>query len=116
MSWIVAAATNTPVRMTQPTNTPVADAADARQRLITAGIELFGRNGFNATSTRELAQRAGVNIAGIAYHFGGKERLYNACAEHIATTVRNHIFQARKALRRELKERFPEYLPASERG
>jgi RNA polymerase sigma-70 factor (ECF subfamily) len=33
-----------------------------------------------------------------------------------ATTVRNHIFQARKVLRRELKERFPEYLPASERG
>jgi len=33
-----------------------------------------------------------------------------------ATTVRNHIFQARKALRRELKDRFPEYLPASERG
>jgi RNA polymerase sigma-70 factor (ECF subfamily) len=33
-----------------------------------------------------------------------------------ATTVRNHIFQARKALRRELKARFPEYLPASERG
>jgi RNA polymerase sigma-70 factor (ECF subfamily) len=32
------------------------------------------------------------------------------------TTVRNHIFQARKALRRELKARFPEYLPASERG
>jgi len=33
-----------------------------------------------------------------------------------ATTVRNHIFQARKALRREMRERFPEYLPASERG
>lgn len=33
-----------------------------------------------------------------------------------ATTVRNHIFQARKALRKELKEQFPEYLPASERG
>jgi RNA polymerase sigma-70 factor (ECF subfamily) len=33
-----------------------------------------------------------------------------------ATTVRNHIFQARKALRRELKARFPEYLPVSERG
>jgi RNA polymerase sigma-70 factor (ECF subfamily) len=33
-----------------------------------------------------------------------------------ATTVRNHIFQARKSLRRELRERFPEYLPASERG
>jgi RNA polymerase sigma-70 factor (ECF subfamily) len=33
-----------------------------------------------------------------------------------ATTVRNHIFQARKALRKELRDRFPEYLPASERG
>jgi RNA polymerase sigma factor (sigma-70 family) len=33
-----------------------------------------------------------------------------------ATTVRNHIFQARKALRREMRARFPEYLPVSERG
>jgi RNA polymerase sigma-70 factor (ECF subfamily) len=33
-----------------------------------------------------------------------------------ATTVRNHVFQARKVLRQELKQKFPEYLPASERG
>ena len=33
-----------------------------------------------------------------------------------ATTVRNHVFQARKALRREMRQRFPEYMPASERG
>lgn len=32
------------------------------------------------------------------------------------TTVRNHIFQARKALRREIEERFPEYLPAGRRN
>ncbi len=32
------------------------------------------------------------------------------------TTVRNHVFQARKALRREMQQRFPEYMPASERG
>lgn len=32
------------------------------------------------------------------------------------TTVRNHIFQARKTLRREIEERFPEYLPASRRN
>ncbi len=31
------------------------------------------------------------------------------------TTVRNHIFQARKVLRAELAARFPEYLPASRR-
>ena len=32
------------------------------------------------------------------------------------TTVRNHVFQARKVLREEMRNRFPEYLPASERG
>jgi RNA polymerase sigma-70 factor (ECF subfamily) len=32
------------------------------------------------------------------------------------TTVRNHIFQARKVLRREMRQRFPEYLPPSLRG
>ncbi len=32
-----------------------------------------------------------------------------------ATTVRNHIFQARKVLRREMQRRFPEYVPAAKR-
>jgi RNA polymerase sigma-70 factor (ECF subfamily) len=33
-----------------------------------------------------------------------------------ATTVRNHVFQARKVLRRELRQRYPEYLPPAQRG
>ena len=33
-----------------------------------------------------------------------------------AATVRNHVFQARKALRKEMLRKYPEYLPASERG
>ena len=33
-----------------------------------------------------------------------------------ATTVRNHVFQARKSLRRELGRKFPEYLPKAHRG
>ena len=32
------------------------------------------------------------------------------------TTVRNHVFQARKLLREELARRFPEYLPPSRRA
>ncbi len=31
------------------------------------------------------------------------------------TTVRNHVFQARKTLRREIEHRFPEYMPQSGR-
>ena len=62
-------------------------SAQARHKLIEAGIVLFGRKGLEGTSIREIARLAGVNIAGIAYHFGGKDRLYLACAEHIAKTV-----------------------------
>jgi RNA polymerase sigma-70 factor (ECF subfamily) len=31
-------------------------------------------------------------------------------------TIRNHVFQARKVLRVKIRERYPEYLPATERG
>ncbi|CAN5384178.1 CerR family C-terminal domain-containing protein [soil metagenome] len=65
--------------------------ADARGKLIEAGIKLFARKGPHGVSTRELALDAGVNIAGIAYHFGGKENLHIACAEFIADTVRSGV-------------------------
>jgi AcrR family transcriptional regulator len=60
---------------------PAAAPESTRQALIAAGIRLFGRQGFAATSVRQLAQEAGANIAAIAYHFGGKDGLRLACAE-----------------------------------
>ncbi|NDY57180.1 CerR family C-terminal domain-containing protein [Desulfovibrio sulfodismutans] len=55
----------------------------ARPKLIDAGVRLFGLHGFEATSTRSLAAEAGVNLAAIPYHFGGKEGLYQAVVQHI---------------------------------
>lgn len=49
--------------------------------LIDAGIRLFGTQGFDATSVRQLANEAGANIAAIAYHFGSKDGLRLACAD-----------------------------------
>lgn len=54
-----------------------------RQRLIDAGVEIFGRYNFEATTTRMLAERAGVNLAAIPYHFNSKEGLYHAVVRHI---------------------------------
>jgi AcrR family transcriptional regulator len=63
-------------------NTPIPPAPEGtRQALILAGIRLFGRQGFSATSVRQLASEAEANIAAIAYHFGGKDGLRTACAE-----------------------------------
>lgn len=58
-----------------------------RQRLIEAGLEVFGRYGFDGATTRQLAAEAGVNQAAIPYYFGGKEGLYVAVAEHLIATI-----------------------------
>lgn len=47
--------------------------------LISAG-ELFADNGFEGVSTRMIADKAGVKLSAIHYHFGSKENLYTeAC-------------------------------------
>jgi len=53
-------------------------------RLILAGVKLFSQYGYDATSTRMIAQEAGVNLSAISFHFSSKEHLLNACLEFIA--------------------------------
>jgi AcrR family transcriptional regulator len=69
--------------MKAPQRAAQSTGADTRAALIAAGLGIFGRKGFDAASTREIAAAARTNIASIAYHFGGKEGLRLACAEEI---------------------------------
>lgn len=57
---------------------PRSDGEQARKRLLHAALRLFADKGFAKTSTREIAQAAGVNIAAISYYFGDKTGLYRA--------------------------------------
>ena len=58
------------------------DARATRTRLVRAALELFSSQGFRATTTPEIAQRAGVAEATIYRHFPGKDALLNAaCLE-----------------------------------
>lgn len=66
---------------------PDSPADATRQALIDAALHLFGAQGYAAASTRAIAARAGVNLAAIAYHFGGKEGLREACAEEVARRI-----------------------------
>lgn len=63
------------------------DGLASRERLLTEALRLFAEQGFAKTSTRAIAQAAGVNISAISYYFGDKEGLYRAAfyepfAEH----------------------------------
>jgi AcrR family transcriptional regulator len=66
-------------------------SADTRERLLRAGLEAFGVHGYEGVSTRQLANLAGVNLAAIPYHFGGKEGMYLAVAEDIAERIGERI-------------------------
>lgn len=49
-----------------------------RQQLIDTGLRVFAVHGFSGTTTRELAQAAGVTEAVIFKHFQDKDALYTA--------------------------------------
>jgi TetR/AcrR family transcriptional regulator len=54
-----------------------------KQKLLDAAIEAFSENGFKGTSTRDIADRAGVHHPLITYHFKNKEALWRAAADRI---------------------------------
>lgn len=68
-----------------PTESDTEDST--RGALIRAATHLFGVNGYDGTSIRAIAARAGTNVASIAYHFGGKEALRMACGTAMASSV-----------------------------
>lgn len=51
---------------------------DASQRIVRAAEQLFAEGGEDATSLRAITRRAGVNVAAIHYHFGGRDELLRA--------------------------------------
>ena len=48
---------------------------ETRERILHAADALFGTLGFDATTTRDIAERSGVNKALIHYHYGSKDEL-----------------------------------------
>lgn len=54
----------------------------SKRNVIQAAIQLFNTKGYNGTSVRDIANKAGVNVSLISYYFNGKKGL----AECLMTT------------------------------
>jgi len=52
-----------------------------KEKLMDAAEKLFARQGFHGTSLREITAEAGVDLALVNYHFGGKKPLLAAVLE-----------------------------------
>ena len=66
-------------------------AMATRQALVSTALRLFGAHGYDAVSTRQIADEAKANIGSIAYHFGGKPGLRTACAHHVSSAVQQAL-------------------------
>lgn len=60
-------------------------------RLLDTAIDQFGRLGLEGASTRAIAAAANTAMSSITYHYGGKEGLHMAAAQHIARQMRERL-------------------------
>jgi AcrR family transcriptional regulator len=67
-----------------------------QQNLLSAALDALSENGFKGTSTRDIAERAGVHHPLITYHFKNKEELWRAAADRIFSDFARTLLQAQQ--------------------
>lgn len=73
------------------------DDRETRERIFEAAADLIAAKGYAATTVREIAAAAGVNLAMIHYYFGNKEGLYRALIEAEIGAMREMMLDAAAA-------------------
>ncbi len=61
---------------------------EPREKIIQHTLELLSKKGYEATSVRDIAAAADVNVAMINYYFGGKEKLFEEVIQDRLSYIR----------------------------
>ena len=69
----------------------LAQGEETRTALLTAARELFGADGYAATSLDGIAARAGVTKGALYHHFRGKADLFQAVYEQVQREVSDQV-------------------------
>jgi AcrR family transcriptional regulator len=69
---------------------------NGRERLLEAAINLFGRDGFDGTSVRAVADEAGVSWGLVRFYFGSKDGLRDAVEEHVMKVYLQRVRDANR--------------------
>jgi len=91
---------NVPVVKTRPTPR----AEDTRRRIYEAALELFREKGFEQTTMRDIAAKAGVALGGAYYYFSSKEAIVLAFYHEMQESSHEAILEAMSG-HKKLKER-----------
>ena len=73
------------------------DVTETALRLMEAAADAFADKGFHATTTRDVASRAGLSPAGVYVHFASKEELLFSICMRGHTAARDMIVDAAAA-------------------
>lgn len=60
-----------------------------KQKIVQAAMSIIAEEGLEKTTVRKIAARAGVNIAAVNYHFGGKDAVINQSFTAVTMELRN---------------------------
>ena len=71
---------------------------ERRRQIVETAVDLFSRKGFRGTTTREIAEAAGISEAMIFKHFATKRELYSAIIE-VKSETEELLASAAKAAR-----------------
>jgi AcrR family transcriptional regulator len=71
-----------------------------KERILDAAEQLFAQRGFYGVSLRDITQAAGVDVALVAYHFGGKRELFTAVFERRAEVLNRERLELLEEVRR----------------
>jgi AcrR family transcriptional regulator len=74
-----------------------AGAPSTRERLLDTAELLFSSQGFHGVSIRDITQAAGVDVALVNYHFGGKQGLFDSVFERRSELLNRERMQLLQA-------------------
>jgi AcrR family transcriptional regulator len=71
----------------------------SRRQVLDAALQLFSRQGYRATTMREIADAAGVSTGNVYHHFPDKESIFKTLLDEYNTIVDTARFPFSRALR-----------------
>ena len=71
------------------------DRVNTKQEILHAALELFSVQGFEATSTAQIADAVGIRKASLYSHFENKQAILDALVQEVLEQYENHSLFAR---------------------
>ena len=71
-----------------------AKSANTREKILAAAKDVAGEAGFHGVSVAKIAERAGIAVGNLHYHFGSLEELLRELMQQVTDQITNEALQA----------------------